>query len=373
MKRSSSWKNLQRTFASTPITSVKRAKINRKKTTVNSSKSSLDESNDFQIEDSDEENVPSVQLPPKTPLKTPLKTPKPSQRPKSKPLLINTSLNSTTVDDSVVWSSEESLDDEPVLKDVSECRSNPRPKARSKSLLFLQKNEQKQLSSTSRQRNPLKNTTPIRQPKANHKSVFNNTTNSRPDLNETIIDSDSLDENDSPKKSSQKNVQTEIITRQHSADIVFTQSTITQNSNPPVIESESSPFSLQIESPNPHMQTRRTKKKKYVKGGMAERLLKLLNTQKSEYSYWINERTADVIEPGEKMRINKMELSYGRALLHCSSVENSNIQSILCVDPSFKKLTMLQTGKTIEVGLDSNGYDMRNGTYFYPNVTKISI
>lgn len=372
MKRSSSWKNLQKTFASTPIIpKKKRSKINRK--SFNSSKSSLDETNDIQIEDSDEENVPCV----KQFRQTPLKALNQTIRPKSKPLLINTTINSTiTEDDSFVdctsssSSSEDGVDNEPVLRDVSECKSILRPKVRSKSLLFLSKRKQNRLN-LSKEQTILKDVTPIKQqPKANHKSVFNKSKiNTRPDLNETIIESDSFDENDSPKKSN-PNMRTEIITRQHSADIVFTQSV--QSSNP-VIESASSQFSLNIESPIQRMQTRRMKSKKHTKGGLVEQLNKVLNKNKSEYSFWINDRTTDVIEPGEKMHINIIEQSYGRVLLHCSSVDNSNITSILCVDTSFKKLTMLQLGKTIEVGLDSNGYDIGNGTHFYPNVTKILV
>lgn len=380
MKRSSSWKNLQRTFSSTPITTgAKRVKINRK--SANSSKSSLDESNDFQIEDSDEENVPCVKE--RQLRQTPLKTAqKPHRRPKSKPLLINSHNSSLSVDDSVVVSSEDSVDDEPVLRDVSEClnKSYSRPKARSKSLLFLPKCDQNQLNSSKEPatvkyvaKTPMKQ----RQKSNRNKSLFNSSTiSNRSDQNESIIESDSLDENDSPKKESSQNTRTEIITRQHSADIVFTQNTnnTTQNSNPPVIESESSQFSLKISSPNPRlMGTRRTRSKKQVKGGLVERLNKVINNNKSEYSFWINERTTDICEPGEKMRIDKIEQSYGRILLHCSSVDNMGIESILCVDPSFKKLTMLKMGKIIEVGLDSNGYDTGNGSHFYPNVTKILV
>lgn len=366
MKRSSSWKNLQRTFASTPIIMTKRQKINRQK--FESSKSSLDESNDFQIEDSDEENVPCVKQTPNR--KTLHKTHTQIKRQKLKPLLVNTTINTSIADDSVIWSSEESLDGEPELRDVSECRLNSRPKARSKSLLFLTVQEQNQVNS-SNQQTPLNNKTSIKQQKSNHKNIFNSTITSRTDQSDTIIESDSLDENDSPKKSTPY-MRTEIITRQHSADIVFTQTT-NSSSNPPVIESQSSQFSVKFESPNPRMQTRRMKSKKQVKGGLVERLNKVLSNNKSEYSFWMNERTTDVIEPGEKMRINRIEQSYGRVLLHCSNLGNSSIESILCVDPSFKKLTMLQLGKIIEVGVDSNGYDVGNGTHFYPNVTKILV
>lgn len=381
MKRSNSWKNLQRTFSSTPIaTTAKRAKVNRK--SANISKSFLNDGNNFQIEDSDEENVPCVKESKlrQTPLKTSQKL---NRRSKSKPLLINTSHNSSlSIDNSVVWSSEDSVDDEPVLRDVSECLNNShsRPKARSKSLLFLPKCDQNQLNSTKEQaklkdatKTPLK----PKQKSSRNKIPFNSSTiSSHSNLNETIIESDSLDENDSPKKELSQNTRTEIITRQHSADIVFTQTTnnTTQNSNPPVIESENSQFSLKFSSPNPRLiGTRRTRSKKQVKGGLVERLNKVINNSKSEYSFWINERTTDINEPGEKMRIDRIEQSYGRILLHCSSVDNMSIESILCVDPSFKRLTMLQLGKTIEVGLDSNGYDTGNGTHFYPNVTKILV
>lgn len=368
MKRSSSWRNLQRTFASTPISTVKRAKNNRN---VDNSRRSHDGNVNLQIEDSDEENVNRV----KRSVRVQQKTPKPVQtksKPKSRPLLINTSLNSSKLQCSYVLNSDtdESVDDEPVLNDVADSMSYKcQKKARSKSLLFVSKSEQNQLNA-SNQRN---DGTPDKQQKSHHKPVFGNTFSSRPENNKTVIESDSFDENESPIKSSE-HLRVETITRQHSADIIFTQSN--ENSNP-VIESEfSSQFSPKFESPIFRNHGKRLRGKKQVKGGLVEQLNKLLKSDKSEYSYWMNERTSDLIESGEKMRINRMEQSYGRILLYCSSVDGKNVSSIvniLCVDPSFKRLAMLQTGKTIEVCLDSNGYSIGNNTFFYPKVMKILV
>lgn len=370
MKRSSSWRNLQQTFASTPVNTVKRVKRNRK--TVDSLQSNHNQTINFRIEDSDEENVQHGNTP-----RSQLKTPKPVQSKQKpiKPLLINTTLNSSILDSSPAFCSDsgESVDGEQELLDVSEIKSVKRLKtARSKSLLFLSKIEQNNLNSSD-ERITFEDITSTKQQKPNHKSVFNNTISSRSENDDTIIESDSFDEDESPTDST-KNVIVEKITRQHSADIVFTQTT---QSSSDVIESESTQFSLKIESPNLQLNTmRRTRSKKVVKGGLLERLNKVLNSNKSDYSFWMNERTSNLIEPGDKMRIDKIEKSYGRILLHCCNVDgrvDSNIVNILCIDPSFKKLTMLQVAKTIEVGFDSYRYLIKDNTYFYPHVTKILV
>lgn len=369
MKRSSSWRNLQRTFASTPVNTVKRVKRNRK--TVDSLNSSHNETTNIRIEDSDEENLPDSKS-----LRSQRKTPKPMQFNSKpiKPLLINTTINSSILDSSPALSSDsgESLDNEYEPIDVSDCKSFRRhTKARSKSLLFLSKIEQNKLN-TSNERITLKGVTSGKQQKPNHKNVLNNTVSSRSGNDDTIIESDSFDEDESPKEST-KNVTIEKITRQHSADIVFTQTTESSNV---AIESENSPYSLKIESPNLQLNIRRMKCKKVVKGGLLERFNKLVNSNKSDYSFWLNERSSNLNETGDKMRIDKIESSYGRVLLHCCNVDgrlDSNIVNILCVDPSFKKIAMLQIGKTIEVGLDSCGYTIRDDTYFYPHVTKILV
>lgn len=110
-----------------------------------------------------------------------------------------------------------------------------------------------------------------------------------------------------------------------------------------------------------------------MKGGLVEQLNKALNKDKSDYSFWMNERKSNLVAAGEKMRIDKMERSYGRILLHCTRAEPTQFTYILCIDPAFKRMSSLEIGKTIEIGLDTARYQITSQSYFYPNVTKILI
>lgn len=376
MKRTNSWKNLQKTFASTPETVPKRAKVSRRpKVNRNHFIRSLDDSNDFQIEDSDEENTQSTT----TPLRTPLH--RNSYRRLAKPLLINTSLNTTLnssiSNNSIAVNSEsdESLPAEPELRDVSECQPTRTCKARSKSLLFLStttKNQQhSQNTDTSQdvsakkkpsqmEKTPKRNTTIAITDCAANKSRVDN-------LDSTIIESDSS--SDSPQKCSS------IVNKRNtfSSQIIFSENSAIET---PVIESESTQFSLKFDTPIVQVPVRRIRSRKHIKGGLVEHLNKAVNSTKSEYSFWMNERTSDLIPAAFKMRIDKMEHSYGRILLHCFIVDQcneSNLVYILCVDPAFKKLPMLQIGHIIEVELDCRGYSTAKNTRFYPQVSKILI
>lgn len=379
MKRSNSWKHLQKTFASTPILPTKRPKFTRQKVAKPKIAKCPNETIDLQIEDSDEENEP-VNV-------TPIRIVTPFQQHNSvvrrrrfaKPLLINTSLNSTISSSFRCDSdneSNESVSDEPELKDVSEFKVAERSfKVRSKSLRFLSKSTKNQPNSNDNQNTDCNTSEELPSQRITCSTVNTRANSQRRDQSvrrdaETTIESDSSNDIDSPKKS------TPISATQRktfSADILFTQSD--QNTNSLNIESQNSVFSLKFESPTMPLQRTRSKSRKHVKGGLVERLNKLLGNQKSEYSYWMNERTSDLIEPGEKLRIDKIEPSYGRILLYCSNVKHSNSTvEILCIDPAFKKLSMLQIGGIIEVCFDDcDGYAISKNSYFYPQVSKILV
>lgn len=394
MKRSSSWRNLQKTFASTPISTVKKKRTTWKN--ANNSKSSVDESIDFHIEDSDEndENVPCVKkvrrrLPP-TPIVRKHKAAK-----QVKPLIINTSHNSGSPNNTTIWSddSDESLSGEQPLQDVSELNCTNKVKARSKSLLFLTGQVQNQLNS-SKERIKSTNGALDKSKQFNIGRMFNDSVGSQSKDSDTIIESDSFDSNgDDDDVSSQQvsqctketSTSSKTMARHLSSEITFTQST-TQRSNP-AIESESSQFSIKFDLSNTVAQKKKTKNKKNVKGGLVERLDKILNGNKSEFSFWMNERASDLVEPGRKLRINQMERSYGRVLLHCSNYDTDTagvadeasdanekshtITTILCVDLAFKKLQTLQIGKIIEVAFDSRGLAINDGLKLYPYISKI--
>lgn len=370
MKRSSSWKNLQKTFASTPIIVPKRARNTRTKVIKTNFIRSLDESIDFQIEDSDEEPNVSSATPSSTPIQTPLQ--RHQYRRLAKPLLINTSLNSSIASNSIAFESDDSLPGEPELRDVSELQPARRQsKARSKSLLFLSTSTKNHRNSENRPPNstPSKSESPTKQRKCNMKTTHNDKSKYRNRAENAAIESDSSNESGSPKKRTLTSNNRKTL----SSEIVFTQ---TSESTNPVIESQSSQFSWKFDSPIVRLPNKRPKTRKHVKGGLVERLNKVLSSTKSEYSFWMNERTSNLIEPGTKMRIDKMESSYGRVLLYCSNVggqTESNIVNVLCIDPSFKRLPVLQIGKIIEIGLDCCGYAIGNNSSFYPQVSKILV
>lgn len=375
MKRSNSWKSLQKTFASTPINPTKRAKFSRKNSSRNvdkntSKSSSFDTSaieSSYQIEDSDEENVPTIES-----VQTPIQ--KFNHRRFAKPL--NISINTNATNNSIVCDTDtdESLTGEPELRDVSECHIRERhAKVRSKSLLFLPNSTQNRPNSGD-ECNASSTTTPNRRQKSQQKTAVNSTTKNTSRLDtDTTIDSDSFDESESPKTTNSSASTPQL--KKLSSDIFFTQSSHASN---PIIETESTQFSVKFNSQSVQVQRKKPKWKKYVKGGLVERLNKVLNSTKSEYMFWLNERTSNLIEAGEKMRIDKIERSYGRILLHCSSVmvEKAPLTkavNILCVDPAFKKLPALQIGKIIEVTLDCHKYTINSELHFYPQVWKILV
>lgn len=417
MKRSSSWKNLQKTFASTPNTLAKRPKFTRTKVNKeNFSKQSSDECIDVQIEDSEEENVPNdtasgtatstAPATAKTPV-TPFQRINRARR-RPKPLQINTSLNSTNVNESASFvcnsdSDESNVCGEPELRDVSElCASDERRcKARSKSLLFLAQRTKTPLKSGNCTNYRITSTdvsSSIHQNK--RKTQKSCSPPNRNEMNDTTTtpttcDGDDDDAGDAGTKiqldSSSSEMDTPTKCTSHSdaikarlihsaSDIVYTQTT-GENSTNPAIESESSQFSFKI-STSPAMPMpphKRPKSRKHIKGGLVEQLNKKISRTKSEYSFWMNERTTNLIEVGAKMRIDNIEHMYQRILLHCThtnaapeSIANDMVHT-LCIDPSFKKIHELKVGKIIEIDSDHSGHMVSDRAMFYPNVTKILV
>lgn len=446
MKRSSSWKSLQKTFASTPEIpdKTKRPKCTRPKVNKQSvNKENFSESIDIQIEDSDEENGPNgttatvaATTAKATATSSATKKPTPTQfhrnkrlRRMPKPLLINTSLNTTIANDSVVATtvcnseSDESVCGEPELRDVSELNKSDerRYKVRSKSLLFLdikvptnsanrtnsritspdvsspaqQKKHTGKSCATTKQHDPQKAT-----------GVGSNDDDDDDDddgdavgTGTTIDTNSSSSEMDTPKKrtASKSDGLKKVRMTRTPTDIVFTQTNSGTSTNP-VIESESSQFSMRfIESPTvPLRRSRRQKSRKHVKGGLVEQLNKAIGRTKSEYSFWMSERTTHLVEAGSKMHIDKMVCSYGRTLLYCTPIGTATtaaaaadeaaeeeapgtndgankIVEILCVGPTFKKLHTLQVGKIIEIDFSCHGYMITDHSTLYPHVSNILV
>lgn len=154
-------------------------------------------------------------------------------------------------------------------------------------------------------------------------------------------------------------------------------SNISRNSPLPenIIQSGSS-LSLRCNSQNivrtPTLNRKSPKRKKCLKGGLVELFKQTVNRSKSNVSFWLNERQSELIRPGERISIEKIEHSYGRVLVFCCSRQDNTIK-ILCIDPESKKLPLMQIGKSMEVEFDVMGYQIDEKTIFYPNISKILI
>lgn len=392
MNRSNSWKNLEKTFA---IRTNKSQSIKKTKLTNSIALKSSVTGDECKIDDSDEENIPLSRSHSKINQQSKIKR-------KSREILtLNTTINSSVLDSTRISSSDtdDEIDCEPELHDVSDIKTPQKRLKRNRfqSLTFL--SVQKLNHSTPKtgtahdtpnslvqskqswsiKRNAFNNN------KKNHNNGINKTSIN---LDETIIESDStddLDEKSPPKKCRNKNG--------------FRPLTMDDGPNV-IIDTQSTQQSIKIDSPtNFTPKDKKLTKLKGIKGGLLERLTKAISRSKSDYSFWMNERSVDLIEPGDKLCITKIEQSYGKILLYCSSdgVNDSDVDAhtndakananadngsavnvkcdrytkVLCLDPAYKRLSTLQVGKTIEVVLESTEYVIKNDLCFHPYLSKI--
>lgn len=118
---------------------------------------------------------------------------------------------------------------------------------------------------------------------------------------------------------------------------------------------------------------RSSSRRRVKKGGLVEYFRKTVKRSKSDFSFWLNERESALVPPGEKVEINRVEHTYGRILIHCTSQKDGKIK-IICLDPGNKKVSQLNVGRTIEIDLDTtNYYSIDNKTYFFANAFKMLI
>lgn len=364
MKRSDPWKNfrnIQKTFAACPTpTPVKRLKRTNKKS---ENKIQSNCSDIYQIDEySDEENIPHNNKPIE-PAKKKFKSPRLSNSKKYSPLNITLS-KSDKSNSSTILSDEtdDSIDDEQELHDVSTSKSinyRKRIKASSKSLTCLEGKVQYPLTTVNKyNRCTPKNETSIIQDFSNIKKTFGEKNISEDLIIETASETDTEDESYFRSKSlriiSQKSQQ---VTCETSASYSNLSGQIEYQSTQSIIKSASQ---VNKKLPRP---------KKCIKNGLVEALNKIISKTKSDQSFWINDRLADLVQPGEKLCIEKISESYGRILMRCSN--GINIKKTLCFDPSNKKIPSLQIGKTIEVCFDSEGYKLDDNEHFYTQVNKI--
>lgn len=356
MNRSNSWKNFRKTFSlQSPSKSTNKQKPFGRKSSASTSKS---EKIELHIDDSDEENYS---------LKRHCVVSSIKKRKPKEILSLNTTINngnnSSVLDNSYGWNSDtdDSIDCSPELHDVSDItKTLPRKKQqrqRYQSLAFLsvtKSNQSTPISNLGHTPNVIRN----KKNWSNIRNAFNCNTCAT-NLNETIIEAiDSGDETKSPpKKISRK---------------------IVENC---IIDTPSTQQSIQIDSPKYFTpKDKKLTKLKCIKGGLLEHLEKAISRTKSDYSFWMNERMVDLVEAGEKLRIEKIEQSYGQILLYCTTpsiqsiqqtVNGSSAHKVLCLDTAYKKLSTLQVGKMIEVALESTGYVIENDLCFYPHISKI--
>lgn len=367
MKRSDPWKNfrnIQKTFAACP-TPVKRLKRTNKKS---GNKIQSDSSDNYQIDEySDEENIPYKNKPIE-PAKKKFKSPRLSNSKKYNPLNITLS-KSDKSNGSIILSddTDNSIDDEPELHDVSTSKSidyRKRIKASSKSLTCLRGKMQYPLTTINKyNRSTPKNETSIVDDFSNIKKTLSEKNISEDLIIETASETDTEDESYVKSKSlqiiSQKSQE---VTYETSASYSNLSGKIEYQSTQSINKSASQVFSSQVNKKLP-------RPKKCIKNGLVEALNKIISKTKSDQSFWINDRLADLIQPGEKLCIEKISESYGRILIRCSN--GINIKKTLCFDPLYKKIPSLQIGKTIEVCFDSEGYELDDNEHFYTQVNKI--
>lgn len=381
MKRSNSWKNIQKTFAayssSTPVRKPKRIRSVEKVVPLND--------DEYHIEDSDEENqaqntTTNQPVSAKKLHTADVQTPaRQKQRRSIKPLSITVLNASTAASDAAVACDEDSNDhlvedDEANLLDVSTKKTTNyrhRSKASRNSLNISttkdttnNRSAAAAYTTTTSNQNEKNLNDSIKDRLSSFHSVFNGLANkctNKSDDENIVCESDTDESADADRKTS-------IPSRKMSYTISVDPSD--RNSPKIQIESESTQSSLKLASQihSPYMRTT-TKSKKCIKDGFVEQLNKITNQSKSDCSFWLNDRLADLIEAGEEVTIDQMEHCYGRILLHCSNASHEKM--IICLDAEDRKFSTLKIGRRIEVLLDSAGYQLKENLVFYPYVNKI--
>lgn len=116
------------------------------------------------------------------------------------------------------------------------------------------------------------------------------------------------------------------------------------------------------------------KRPKITKGGLTELLQKSVNQSKSDHAFWMNERQMPSAASGEKVLIQKIERSFGRILVHCTSPDGTtNDVRIFLLDPASKKLPFIGVGKIIEIDFNTTAYRLDSHTLCYPYIINILI
>lgn len=344
MERLNSWQTIKQTFSPFPqLISVKalpkRKRITaprRKTEPISAQKERSFRLNDVEtstIEDSDEENLYYNEI---------CAGPPQSRSKKSKyvPLIARTSSNQQPV----------SNDSEEVIE-ASAIKSNI------------------QIDGCQRTNN---STSTMKTDLTNIQNVFNGTrvANEQAALEDSIIDSDTDEDDDAGQHSMHVSLATAAPLAIHSNSLKSNLDIIPSSSQQ-AIEYCSSFGSIPYHSQCVANQ-KSPKRTKVIKGGLVELLHRSIRKSKTDHSFWMNERHATLVMPGERVRIEKIEPTYGRILVHCVPLMDANNDvKIFCLDPQSKKLPFLNVGKTIEVEFNTNGYRLDSRTLCFPNIINI--
>lgn len=381
MGRTSRWSKIQKTFADhSTSTPIRKTRHDRSAEIVQSN------SEDYHIEDSDEENhVQSNTECSRIKSTEHIAATKPTvlrrKRQRSLvPLSISVSSASINInravdtwnddsDDSLVPSDDANLTDVSVIrkstsnrkrsKNITSALNITTPKATPNGLSRIASTED--IKSNNDERSQMNTTIKGRL------STFRHTFNGRPadsahHPDEIIADSDcdeanSVDANATPKSG-----------RECFFSLSVDESDrATQTAQ---IDTESTQNSLRLPSQQSPLLARPTARaKKCIKDGMVQQWHRVVNKSRSEHSFWMNDRLADLTEAGERFTVDRIEESYGRVLLHCSNA--SNERKIICLDSEHRKFATIKVGRTIELLPETAGYQLEDGLVFYPYINKI--
>lgn len=200
------------------------------------------------------------------------------------------------------------------------------------------------------------------------KNVFNGNrvANEQATLEDSIIDTDTDDEDDAAERSTHATT-TAMPLNVH---LDSQKSILVRPSSEPTIDSVSSFGSFQCQSQTQIEPAQKSQKRpKVMKGGLGDTLQRAIRKAKSDHAFWLNERQSTLTAPGECVIVKKIERSFGRVLVHCGPLDDSDGDvKVFCVDPDSKKLRFLDVGKTIEVDFNTNGYQLDSRTLCFANV-----
>lgn len=364
MKRTSPWNKFHKTFADcSTSTPVKKTKPNRSRVEVQ-----VKDDHDYHIEDSDEENQVQNESNAR-PIKgtksitASRATFKQRQQRSIKPLMISI-LNASTNVTTIVTSEDSNdcvEDDDRNLVDVSHKETTSyRHRSRFNTSCLnistgkISSNYPKHDSKCNAAEKHWNNS--MKEQLSTFQNVFNGHAHDLPKGSEVIISDSEATESDTDDKSS--------------TNFTISADKSDKNTQSVQIDTESTQNSLKLATQISLTLTKTaTKTKKFIKNGLADQLHKAANKSKSDHSFWVNDRLASLTEAGEQLKIDKIEPTYGRILLHC--INTSNVKKIICLDTENRKFSTLRIGRTIEVFFDTPGYKLEQNLIFYPYVNKI--